>query len=71
MNLSKVDRSKEKAAAQAKTLIDWKSAEGACNKFLADVQTFGLKHELTSKAILQVTEPLMIGRVTDRACVIC
>lgn len=71
MNLSKVDRSKEKAAVQAKTMIDWKSVEGACNKFLTDVQTFGIKHELTSKSIIQVPELLMIGRVTDRAYVIC
>ena len=45
MNLSKVDRSKDKAAQQAKALIDWKSGvEGSCNKFLADMQAFGIKH---------------------------
>lgn len=71
MNLSKVDRSKDKAAIQAKSLIDWKSTEGACNKFLSDVQTFGIKHEMLAKNILQVTCILIIGRVMDRTCVIC
>jgi hypothetical protein len=35
------------------------------------MQAFGIKHEITAKAILQVTGVFMIGRVMDKMCVIC
>lgn len=71
INLAKVDRSKEKAVIQAKTMIDWKSAESASQKFLNDLQTFGIRHEFTPKNILPVTHlSIIIGRVTEKLCVI-
>lgn len=45
MGLSKPDRKKDKLAVYTKTLIDWSSPEGACRKFLKDLEGYGIKVE--------------------------
>ena len=59
MNLSKPDRSREKCVTQAKAMIDWKGPEEACNKFLKDLQGFGVKTEIEMKSIVQVSSCLL------------
>lgn len=54
MNLSKLEKNKEKAISQAKSMIDWKSPEDACAKFIKDVVAFGIRSEIQPKSILQV-----------------
>jgi hypothetical protein len=43
MALSKPEKKKEKLAIYTKTLIDWSSADSACQKLLADLAGYGVK----------------------------
>ncbi len=45
MSLSKPNQKKDKLALYTKTLIDWKSPENSCIKFLSDLGNFGVKIE--------------------------
>jgi hypothetical protein len=43
MSLSKPNQKKDKLALYSKTLIDWKSPQDACSKFIIDLSNFGVK----------------------------
>jgi hypothetical protein len=45
MSLNKPNQKKEKLAIYSKTLIDWKSPENACIKFISDLNNYGVKTE--------------------------
>ena len=54
MALPKLDRSRDKCATQAKSMIDWRSSEDACTKFLKDLSSFGVKTDLDTRVLLPV-----------------
>ena len=43
MSLNKPNQKKDKLAIYSKTLIDWKSPENACIKFISDLKNNGIK----------------------------
>lgn len=45
MSLSKPNQKKDKLALYSKTLVDWKSPQNACIKFIADLNNYGVKTE--------------------------
>jgi hypothetical protein len=46
MSLQKATSQKmEKLAVYSKSLIDWKSPDNACKKFLNDLNSYGVKFE--------------------------
>jgi hypothetical protein len=45
MSLNKANQKKEKVALYSKTLVDWKSPQNACIKFISDLNNYGVKTE--------------------------
>ena len=73
MALSKPDKKKDKLAVYTKTLIDWSSADAACQKLLTDLEDYGVKAEegMGVGAIRNVFLLISKERVTERAFAIC
>jgi hypothetical protein len=43
MALSKPNQKKDKLSLYSKTMIDWKSPQDACEKYITDLNNFGVK----------------------------